>query len=130
MATTPSQDLYWKQYELHVDLYKFYMDFTIKVNAFHYAITGAILSFYFTHSEIGMAKWSLVLPLGLSLGLAGLFWYGAGLVKTTREELFSIRDKLGVEPAPEISVLAVFMRLMAATQTLTGIGILLLLIFR
>lgn len=53
----------WEQYKISIDNYKFYIEMTIKLNAFHYAITGAILSFYFTHADIGVAKWLLLLPV-------------------------------------------------------------------
>jgi len=32
------RDLLWKQYALNVDLYKFYLELVVKVNAFYYAI--------------------------------------------------------------------------------------------
>ncbi|CAM3955606.1 hypothetical protein VIAQ111709_20510 [Vibrio aquimaris] len=37
----------WKDFELSVELHKFYVDFIVKLNFFYYAITGAILSFHF-----------------------------------------------------------------------------------
>ena len=43
------KDILWKQFSLYVDLYKFYMDITMKVNLFYYGITGAILSFLVIH---------------------------------------------------------------------------------
>ena len=123
------RDLLWKQYSLHVDLYKFYIDATIKVNAFHYAITGAILSFYFTRTDIALAKWSLVLPLVLSLGLGGLFIYGAGLLEVTREDVFNLRDKLGLEVSPEFKVLGVLLWILASVQLMTALAILCFLFF-
>lgn len=60
LAADPDRDLLWRQYALHVDLYKFYIEATIKINAFHYAITGAIVSFSFTHSDVSLARWALL----------------------------------------------------------------------
>ena len=40
----PTKDLLWKQYELHVGLYKHYLELALKFNVFYYAATGAILS--------------------------------------------------------------------------------------
>ena len=39
-------EMLWRQYSLHVDLYKFYLDLAIKINVFYYAVTGAILAYY------------------------------------------------------------------------------------
>ncbi len=124
------RELLWRQYALHVDLYKFYIEATIKVNAFHYAITGAILSFYFTRTDISLARWSLVLPLVLSLGLAGLFGYGAFLLDITRKDVFEIRDQLGLKTAPEFKVLGILLRLFALVHLLTGWAILGLILIR
>lgn len=44
---SPNDEILWKQYALHVDLYKFYLDLGVKVNAFYYAVTGSILTYYF-----------------------------------------------------------------------------------
>ena len=42
----PSRDVLWKQYELHVTLYKSHMELVVKLMTFYYAVTGAIVSFY------------------------------------------------------------------------------------
>ena len=130
MASKPDEELLWKQYQLHIDLHKFYIDATIKLNAFHYAITGAILSFYFTRSEIALAKWSLIFPIALSVGLGILFVYGAQLLKVTWEDVFKLRDTLGFEVAPEMNVLRVLLGIMATLQSLTAFAITLLVIYR
>ncbi len=42
----PRTELLWREYQLGVDLYKFYLDLVIKAIVGYYAITGGILSFY------------------------------------------------------------------------------------
>ena len=54
--TDENIDLLWKQFALNVDVYKFYLDLVIKINVFHYAITGAIISYYFQHKTDGVAR--------------------------------------------------------------------------
>ena len=114
-------DLLWKQFELNVDLYKFYLDMAIKINVFYYAITGGILSYYFQHSTNGIAKYALLLPVLFSLGLGGMFVYGSFLLNVVRRELFDIRDKLGLDTAPELMVLIVFLRITATIVLAVGI---------
>lgn len=119
-AHSPSDDLLWKQYALHVDLYKFYLDLTIKINVFYYAVTGAILSYYFQHPRDGVTEYALGLPVAVSFGLGGLFWYGSFLVNVVRQELFAIRDKLNLSTAPEMQVLTVFARVMGTIMLAVG----------
>jgi hypothetical protein len=42
-------DRLWRQYLILVDLYKYYLDIAWKVSVWYYAITGAILSYYFAN---------------------------------------------------------------------------------
>lgn len=109
-------DVLWKQYNMLVDLYKFYLEIALKANLFFYVITGGILTFYFSHTQTPLIRLSLVFPIILSLGLAGIFLYGAGLVGYIRNEIFRIRDLLNLEVAPDVHVLAVFLRIFAVAM--------------
>lgn len=105
----PADELLWKQYSLHVDLYKFYLELVVKVNVFYYAITGGILSFYFSHPDEQLAKYALALPTIMSATLGVLFLVGASMIRTTRSEVFNIRDLLKLETAPDLGVLSMFL---------------------
>jgi hypothetical protein len=59
----------WKQYAQHIATYKFYLDMLIKLMTMFFAVSGAMLSFYFTKTEVTTAKYALYLPLLMSLGL-------------------------------------------------------------
>ena len=97
----PTADLLWKQYELQVDLYKGYLELLLKFNVFYYAATGAIVSYYFSKPDIPWMKFSLWFPILMSIGFAILFIYGASQTHVVRQELFDIRDKLGLDTAPD-----------------------------
>lgn len=120
--TEIDSDVLWKQYNMLVDLYKFYLEITLKANLFFYVITGGILTFYFSHMGTPLISLSLVLPIILSLGLAGIFLYGASLVGYIREEIFRIRDLLRLEAAPDVHVLAVFLRVFAVVMLIVAIA--------
>lgn len=100
------QELLWKQYELHVSLYQFYLELTLKVNAAFYAISGAIATYTLTHPADGAARAALLVPAVLGLGLASVAIYGAIIQRHTRDELVSIRDQLELETIPEIKILS------------------------
>ncbi|MCW9027880.1 MAG: hypothetical protein OQJ80_03020 [Kangiella sp.] len=108
---------------MNVDLYKSYLDLVVKINAFYYLVTGAILSFYFTNSTLPLVKWSLLFPLIMSLALSALFIIGASLAKVSRNDVFKIRDKLGLDVAPEIGVLILFLYTVAVFMLLVSIGL-------
>ena len=107
------KDILWKQFSLYVDLYKFYMDITMKVNLFYYGITGAILSFYFAHPGTPLIKYSLFLPILMSIVFSAIFFYGAHLMPILRSDLFNIRDRLGLATAPDIGILTIVLRAFA-----------------
>jgi hypothetical protein len=126
-STETAKELMWKQYALHVDLYKFYLDLVIKVNVLHYAVTGGILSYYFQHSTDGVARYGLMLPIAFSVAIGGIFLYGALLIGVVRQEMFEIRDKLALSTAPEFMVLTVFLVIMGFLTL--GVGVALLIYY-
>lgn len=116
------QDKLWKQYEKHIDLYKFYMELVVKINAFHFAISGAIASFYFANQSNVSMKWALLLPALLSLCLFVFFIFGAIANLVSRNDVFELRDQLGLKVAPELIVLTVFLGIFALANLLTFTG--------
>ena len=119
-APLTTRDILWRQYELQVGLYKFYLDLVVKITVFYYAVSGAILTYYFEHAGNGLIRYALLLPFLFSIAISGLFFYGGSLLRVTREELFSIRDKLGLETAPEVQVLVVLVYSFGGILALTG----------
>ena len=129
MRTTVDKDSLWKQNQLHIDLYKHYLELVVKFNVFYYAVTGAILSFYFSKTDVPLIKYSLLFPIILSLGFGGFFFYGASLMKPVRNDIFFIRDALGLYSAPEVKVLAVVLRISAIMFFVVAICLALLFFF-
>lgn len=118
-----SSELLWRQYQQNVDLYKFYMDLTIKFNVFFYAVTGAIVSFALTQRDGNdLIRFALLLPLVMSLSFAGFFVYGGILMRILRRETFSIRDALNLQAAPDVGVLSVLLYLFAFVFLLIAVG--------
>ncbi len=127
-AKTPSQDILWKQYELHVGLYKEYLNLVLKFNVFYYAATGALISYYLSNEQKSpWMKYSLLFPVLMSFGFAFLFFYAASKSHVTREELFAIRGELGLKTAPEYLVLTIFLWLSAALLVVVAASLLLVI---
>jgi len=115
-------EIIWKQYEKHIELYKFYLDLVIKVNAFHFAICGAIFSFYFANRAVPDAKWALLLPALLSFCLTAFFCYGAIANLVSRSDVFELRGIMGLKVAPDLMVLTVFLGIFSLGNLLTFFG--------
>ena len=123
----PSTDLLWKQYALYVDLYKFYLDAVIKMNAFYYGVTGGILAFYFKNSSVRLIKYALLFPILASLALALLYFYGAVLIRILRDDVFKIRDALRLSTAPDLGVLSIFLCGSGGVALVVGVAMFVLL---
>ena len=118
---TSDKELLWKQYQLEVDLYKFYFDQTVKFNVFYYAATGAILSFYFTtQSQSPFIRYALLFPAIISLGFGAVFIYGAVKLRVMRQDVLDLRDKLGLETAPDLHVLTILLLVSATIMLFVG----------
>jgi len=123
LPLTSDKDILWKQYELQVELYKKYLELVLKFNIFYYAATGALISYYFSKSDVALMKYALLSPVLMSFGFAALFFYGAWAQAVSREEIFTLRDALGLESAPETRVLQVLLCISAVLMVVVGIVI-------
>jgi len=122
--THPTEDLLWKQYELETNFFKHYLELILKFNAFYYFVTGGILSFYFTRADTPLVRYALLFPVLMSIIFGVLFGYGVKLNKVTRDDVFKIRDSLGLEVAPEINVLGALLALSAILMLAVAIVLL------
>jgi hypothetical protein len=129
-APMPPPDVLWKQYELQVGLYKEYLNLLLRFNAFYYAATGAMVSYYFSKPEIPWMKYSLLFPVIMSIGFAGFLVFGANRSTFTRQELFQIRDALRLPTAPEYLVLTVLLWVSATLMFVVAIALLIIVIFQ
>jgi hypothetical protein len=124
------RELLWRQYNLHVDLYKFYLDIALKLNAFFYLVTGGILTFYFANSNEPLIRYSLLLPIILSVAFGGVFIYSSILMSVIRTDIFQIRDKLNLDVSPDVRVLSVLLRVFAIIFLAVAASMILLMVLR
>jgi len=122
------RDERWKEYNLHIDLYKYYLELSLKANLFFYAITGTIVGFYLTHPEVGYKKVSLLLPILLSLALGGIFIHGgilwirvSGIIRETRREL-------NIKKAPDINLMTTLLIVFGFIFLVVGVSMVMLAI--
>ena len=130
MTNGIDKDSLWKQYQLYVDLYKHYLDLVIKFNVFYYAVTGGILSFYFSKIDVTFIRYSLLFPILLSFGISAFFFYGASLVKVMREDIVLIGKALRLYSFPEVKILAILLYLSASLFLFVAVCLVVLFFLR
>jgi len=114
----------WKDFELSVDLHKFYVDFVVKLNLFYYAITGGILSFHFSKDSPSVSVLSLILPIILSISLAGFYLYCAKLAMNLRANIKLRAEKLELHVYPEGIVLVMLCAIFGVVSLGVGLSLL------
>jgi hypothetical protein len=118
----------WEEYKLHIELYKFYLDIGLKANLFFYLITGTILGFYLTHPEVKYKKFSLLLPILISLALGGMFIHAAMLWMRVSRSIRRIRGELNIKKAPDINIMTVLLAVFGFITLTVGFSMVLLVI--
>lgn len=120
-------ELLLKEFNLHIDLVKHYLDLVIKFNVFYYAVTGALLSYYFTNIKSeNLVKWSLILPILMSFFFGILFMAASRAIPQVDDEITYLSKLLGFAK-PEVRVLR--FALIASGLLFVGVGIVLSVVF-
>lgn len=78
--------------------------------------------FYFTRSDLALARWALALPCLISFALAALFRWGAILWKIVRENTYKLADRLELSSVFELSALGMLLNGSALLLALTGLA--------
>lgn len=105
----------WKELEMRIDAYRYYINIALQVNVFFYVTTGAVLGFYLNGPEKPSANHHLglllLLPILIGVVLGGIFIcaailqrYAANIIKVIRGDLN--RGGLDIKEIPDIPLLA------------------------
>jgi len=101
----------WKQYIVYVDLFKFYVDIAWKSTTWYYAITGAILAYYFNNADPAnpYLQYALLLPIVLSVAFCAIYFLGAAQTKDLERRMDRICGNLELTGRPHVNVLWFFL---------------------
>jgi hypothetical protein len=116
-------EIAWRQYQQHIDTYKFYLELVVKIIGLYFAVSGAMLSFYFANTDSEHAKLALYLPWLIGVGLTILFSIGAWLSTVTRDDIFDLGEKLELEVVPETGVLTLLLAIFSFVFIACVVGI-------
>jgi hypothetical protein len=122
------KELLWKKYEHDVLLHRDYLNLVLKINIFYYAVTGAIISFYFVQQDEPLIKFSLLLPFAMSVALAVFFYKAAKAADISHSNIETIAGQIGFEVFSAVgTVLAFLLRIFLLLMIVSALGILILL---
>jgi hypothetical protein len=116
-------EIAWRQYQQHIDTYKFYLELVVKIIGLYFAVSGAMLSFYFANTDSEHAKLALYLPWLIGVGLTILFSIGAWLSIVTREDIVDLGEKLELQVTPETGLLTLLLAIFSLVLIACVFGI-------
>lgn len=114
--------------KIRVDTYQKYINTTLQVNAFYYAITGAVLGFYLGKANEQLAYF-LWLPILMGAVLGSIFIYAAHLQKRAAECVKRIvadlngNAHLGIEEIPDMYLLHWLLLVFGIIFFIVGLGL-------
>lgn len=90
-----NKDMLWNEYKLHIELFNSYLSLCLKVNIFYYAVTCALLSFYF-ESDNTKFVFSLAYLFGLGAFLLCVFFETKSKIDIYGDYVVYIAKVIGV----------------------------------
>lgn len=117
------RDTVMKQYQMMVDVHKFYFEIVLKFLIFHYAVTGAILSFYLSQPNVGIMRFALLFPVFMSLVFSAFTFFGSRRVDYLEAEIIRVTDMLGLKVYPDPKFLKYMLRVAGLLCLAIAIGL-------
>jgi hypothetical protein len=106
-------NLLWKQYQIYVELYRFYVKIAWRTAVWYYTATGIVLVYYF--DRLGQSNrylpFALLFVAAMGFGLATLQFRGSRQLSDLAGWLEYIREQLGLPGRPHVEVVQDFLRL-------------------
>jgi len=127
----PDDSSLWKQYEVYVDLFKFYVEIAWKGSVWYFATVGAVLTFLFaniTKPGSGPIAWILLFVGAVSLGFCLLYVRSAFNLGTLAVFLDYIAGKLALVGRPHVEFAAFFILVISVLSGLVGVASLVFLV--
>lgn len=129
MTPSPSHEMLWRNYELHVKLYKDYLELVLKFNLFFYAVTGGVVSYCLSKPSLPLMRYGMIFPAVMSALFGAFFFYGARLAEVSRNEMVSLGKSLGFAVVPEYRILQVLLCISGALLIIIAIVLALVIVF-
>ncbi len=115
-------DVLWAHYESDVDLYKFYVNFSLKINAFHYAMSAAILSYLLSNKSEQYLEIILAFPIVFSVAIIVLCIKGYPRVKDLNDGIIKKVIYFNLPTYPDFTTLRILLGASTVIHAMILIG--------
>jgi hypothetical protein len=95
----------WERYALYIDLYKYYFSMSLKINAFYFAVAGAVVTYYFANISIPSIHLALFFPILLAIAIAILFGFGIATIGALEHDIKIVVSRMNLETRITITAL-------------------------
>lgn len=120
-------EILWAQYESDISLYKFYVNFVLKINAFHYAMSAAIFSYLLAHKTEEYLEILLVFPVVFSIAIIVLSCKGYPRVKDLNDGIAVKVKHFNLPTCPDFTTLRILIGTSICIHIVIVIGAMLLM---
>lgn len=115
----------YKEFDLRISAYRYYLNIALKVNVFYYFTSGVVLGFYLKETENTHLEYFLLLPIFMGAVLGGIFIYAARLQKRAANTIETIRRELSldIKEIPDIDLLYILLRMFGWIFFIVGVAL-------
>jgi len=120
------------QYAQHLDAYKFYLDFGLKVNGVFYAVVGTTLSLYFSNNanlDRGLVIFFLLVPIIVSLILGGVCLVGAYFWGGVSKNFYTIAEVIEIVIVHKVGILTCLLYIFGVLFLGIGVALIFLMAY-
>jgi hypothetical protein len=129
LRTAPTSMPDWKEIELDVSIYKFYLELLLKGTTLVLILTGGIVSYVLAHSRERLVRFALVLPMLVNAGFAAICGLGYRPAVLLAQDHKNTSERQGIAVPYEFSPLVHLLVLSAIVYGAIAIGLGVLIAF-
>jgi hypothetical protein len=107
----------WKEFEIRVEAYRYYLNIALQTNVFFYAITGAALGFYLKEENKPYLVYVLLMPILIAGVLGSIFLYAASLQEKAARSIehlikeFREVENVNIKAIPDLELLYILLKI-------------------
>jgi len=113
----------WKEIDIDLSLYKFYLELLLKGATVVLAVTGGVASYCLAHPEAPLLKFALVLPVLVNLGFGTICAIGHKPAKMLARDHEAMCRRHEITNPYDLSTLQHLLLLFAVTYMVIAIGL-------
>ena len=125
----PTDDAALAQYKMYSQLYKFYIEWIIKLNTFYYTVMGTLLGYVLVHSSQPEVRFALLLPAAFSIGLVIVFFISKPKIRELNTQSLNLSNLLHLQGSADFLLLLSISTVFMLAHIITAVVLICLVIF-